>query len=132
MVRVTRGLAIGLIVLFAACNATTTPKGQLLSISADGSEITLENHTDRTVYYLAVDPEFLALADFALCNDPSTCKGISPQGTARVAYRDIVGFRDGEKDVVVWQWHLEPNGDGTYRVAEFHATTIPLFPLGVR
>jgi len=123
--------AIGLLLLLAACSSTTRPKGQLLDISANGSVITLQNRNEWPVFYLAADPEFLALADFILCSDPaSSCPRVPPKGTVRVPYGDIAGFHAGQTHVVVWQWRLERQADGTYSQVGFQAVTVPLrFPL---
>src|SRR2546423_13599663 len=102
-------------VTLSSCRSTTSPSGQLLNISTDGRAITLENRNAWPVFYFAVDPGFLALIDFALCNDPaSSCLRVPALGSSRVAYGDIAGYHTGEADVVIYQWRFggEAGGGG--------------------
>src|SRR3989440_12091058 len=114
-------------VTLSSCRSTTSPSGQLLNISTDGSAITLENRNAWPVFYFAVDPGFLALIDFALCNDPaSNCPRVPALGSSRVAYGDIAGDHTGEADVVTYQWRLGRKADGTCTTAQLHTVTVPL------
>ena len=114
-------------VTLSSCRSTTSPSGQLLNISTDGSAITLENRNAWPVFYFAVDPGFLALIDFALCNDPaSNCPRVPALGSSRVAYGDIAGYHTGEADVVNYQWRLERKADGTYTTTQQRTVTVPL------
>ena len=114
-------------VTLSSCRSTTSPSGQLLNISTDGSALTLENRNDWPVFYFAVDPGFLALIDFALCNDPaSNCPRVPALGSSRVAYGDIAGYHTGEADVVIYQWRLERKADGTYTTTQQRTVTVPL------
>ena len=117
-------------VTLSSCRSTTaptSPTGQLLNISTDGRAITLENRNAWPVFYFAVDPGFLALIDFALCNDPaSSCPRVPALGSSRVAYGDIAGYHTGEADVVIYQWRLERKADGTYTATQLHTVTVPL------
>src|SRR2546423_8997414 len=120
------GMALATVTL-SSCRSTTSPSGQLLNISTDGSAITLENRNTWPVFYFAVDPGFLALIDFALCNDPaSSCPRVPALGSSRVAYGDIAGYHTGEADVVIYQWRLEGEGNGADTATQLHTATAPL------
>ena len=108
-----------------ACSSATEPR-QLQVITA-ANTVTIGNPNDWTVFYLLANPQFLALADLGLCEDPAMpCPRVPPHGTARVAYSDIVGYEAGETEATLWQWRLERQRDGTYRSRDVQTTTLTL------
>jgi len=116
-----------LAVAVLACSSPTGSEPRELRVIAAASTVTMENPNAWPVFYLVVNPNFLALADFALCEDPeANCPRIPPRGTAHVAYTDIAGYEPGETEATLWQWRLERQPDGTYRSKDFKATTIAL------
>ena len=124
--KLTIAFAIALVTL-SSCRSTTSPTTRFLTVSTDGSAMTLQNPNAWPVFYFAVDPNFLALLDFVLCSDPSSsCPRVPALGTSRVPYSDIAGYHDGQKDVVIYQWRLERKSDGTYTTTDLRTVTVPL------
>ena len=110
-----------------ACNSPTgTDSRQLRAIGA-ANTVTIENPNDWPVFYLVGNPNFLALADLVLCQDPaSDCPRVQPRGTVHVTYADIVGYEAGETEATLMQWRLERQVDGTYRSRDFQSARFPL------
>jgi hypothetical protein len=108
-----------------ACSSPTEPRQ--LQVIAAANTVTISNPNDWTVFYLLANPQFLAVVDLALCEDPSMpCPRVPPHGNAQVAYTDIVGYENGESEATLWHWRLERQLDGTYRAREFQMTTLTL------
>jgi hypothetical protein len=116
-----------LAVTVLACNSPTGTDARQLRVIAAASTVTMENPNDWPVFYLIANPQFLALADFLLCDDPALpCPRVPPRETVRVRYADIAGYETGETEATLSQWRLERQADGTYRSVDFQVTTIGL------
>ena len=116
-----------LAVVVLACSSPTGTEPRDLHVIAAANVVTMENPNDWPVFYLVVNPNFLALADFALCENPaSDCPRVPARGTAHVAYTDIAGYEAGETAATLWQWRLERQLDNTYRAKDFKSTTVTL------
>src|SRR5690242_2870746 len=103
-----------------ACSSLTGTEPRQLRVVAAANTVTMENPNDWPVFYLVANPNFLALADFALCEDPSAnCPRVPARGTVHVAYTDIAGYQAGETEAMLWQWRLERQLDGTYKAKDF-------------
>lgn len=110
-----------------ACSSPTGTEPRQLRVIAAANTVTMENPNDWPVFYIVANPNFLALADFALCEDPaSNCPRVPARGTAHVAYTDIAGYVAGETEATVMEWRLERQLDGTYRAKDFQTTRIGL------
>lgn len=110
-----------------SCNSPTGTGARQLRVIAAASTVTMENPNDWPVFYLIANPQFLALADLLVCNDPALpCPRVPPRETVRVRYADIAGYEAGETEATLWQWRLERQADGTYRSVDFQMTTIGL------
>jgi hypothetical protein len=123
-----RSFAVALATLtLLACEAPTSTASQLLAVSADGTALALRNPNAWPVFYLAVDPNFLALADFALCTNPdSDCPRVPAFGTVRVPYTDIAGNHTGQTTVRVMQWRLQRTASGEYEATDLLWTDVAL------
>lgn len=111
-----------------ACSSPTGTEPRPLRVVAAANTVTIENPNAWPVFYLVANPQFLALVDFALCEDPSSsCPRVPPRGSVHVAYTDIAGYEPGETEATLMQWRLERQVDGTYRSRDFQTT-----PLGLR
>ena len=122
-----RALPCLLAALALACSSPTGTEPRPLRVVAAASTVTMENPNAWPVFYLVANPQFLALVDFALCEDPSSaCPRVPPRGTVHVAYADIAGYEPGETEATLMQWRLERQLDGTYRSRDFQATTLGL------
>ena len=106
------------------CETPTSPASQLLTVTADGSALTLKNPNSWPVFYMVVDPGFLAsangiIADYALCTDPaSNCPRVAARGTVRVPYADIFGYYAGLSNIRVTQWRVHRRPSGEYEATD--------------
>lgn len=108
-----------------ACNSPTEPRQ--LRVIAAANTVTIENPNDWPVFYLLANPNFLALVDLALCEDPSSsCPRVPTHETVHVAYTDIMGYEAGETEATLMQWRLERQLDGSYRSRDFQSTRLGL------
>ena len=122
-----RGLAGLLAAAVVACNSPTGTEPRQLRVTAASNTVTMENPNDWPVFYMIANPQFLALVDFALCEDPTAdCPRVPARGTAHVAYNDIAGYTDGEAEATLWEWRLVRQLDGTYRANDLQTTTLQL------
>ena len=120
-----RALPCLVAVALLGCTSPTEPAQ--LRVLAAANTVTLENPNPWPVFYLLANPEFLAVVDLALCEDPaSSCPRVPPRGSAHVAYSDILGYAAGETQATLWQWRLVRQLDGTYRSSDLQTMTVSL------
>ena len=123
--RPTHALLCLFAVTLLACSSPTEPRQ--LRVLAAANTVTMENPNEWPVFYLLANPQFLAVVDLALCEDPaSPCPRVPPRGTVHVAYADIVGYAAGETEATLWEWRLVRQLDGTYRSSDLQTTTLRL------
>ena len=121
--RMLRALALTITsVTLLACETPTAPASQLLSLSSNGSALTLTNPNSWPVFYMAMDSNLLtALAgDFALCTDPPSCPRVAAKSSVRVPYTEIAGYRSGLAAVHIIQWRLRRSASGDYEATDVH------------
>ena len=99
------------------CSSSTSPTSQLLTLSSNGNELTLENQNAWPVYYVALNANRLALYDGALCDDPtSACPRVPGHSHVSIPYATIWSYEAGQKITVqVMQWGLARQPNGTYK-----------------
>lgn len=125
--RTLRAIALTLASLtLLACETPTAPASQPLVLSSDGTALTLTNSNSWPVFYMAIDPNILALAsgtiaDFALCTDPVTCPRVAGKSSVRVPYAEIAGYHAGLASVHVTQWRLRRGSTGDYEPVDVQA-----------
>ena len=102
------------------CSSPTSTTSELLSLSSNGSTLTLENPNNWTVFYMALNANQLALFDGAMCDDPSsTCPRVPPRSSISIPYDHIWAYSPGTHITVqVVQWRLEPQLNGRYRTTQ--------------
>jgi len=125
--RTLRALALTLasLTLFG-CETPTSPTSQRLLVSSDGRALTLTNPNSWPVFYMAIDPNTLAvasgsLADFALCTNPSACPRVAAKASVRVPYVEIGGYHVGQAAVRVTQWRLRRSSSGDYEATDIQS-----------
>ena len=120
-----RALPCLVAVALLACTSPTEPRQ--LRVLAAANTVTMENPNAWPVFYLLANPEFLAVVNLAVCEDPSSqCPRVPPRGSVHVAYSDILGYAAGETSATLWQWRLVRQLDGTYRSSDFQTMTVSL------
>lgn len=101
-----------------ACSSATEPASTQLRVTSDGSAMMLENPNDWAIFYLAINPNWLALIDIGPCTDPAICPHVDAHGTARVPYSSIGGYEAGLKSVTLYQWRVRRRLDGEYEMID--------------
>ncbi|HZI43072.1 MAG TPA: hypothetical protein VFD67_15240 [Gemmatimonadaceae bacterium] len=110
-----------------ACETSTSPASQPLSVSADGTALTLRNPNAWPVFYLAMDPRMLAVAELALCRDPSSsCPRVAAFGTVRLPYSEISGYQSDETQARVMHWRLHRQMSGDYEATDIQSVDVSL------
>jgi len=118
-------LVIGLALALPACRSSVEPVSATLGIASNGTVVTLTNTSDASIYYYLVDPEFLAVADLALCTSP-TCPHVPPHSSMDVPYTAIVGRHSAGTQVSVIEWRLAITLSGRLEQIGWHSRTFSL------
>ena len=113
-----------LIVLAAGCNSPTGP----VQVTARAGSLRLANATEAAVYYFAIERETATRVDWIPCTNPSTCAAVDLHGQKSVPYQDILGYEPGDREAIVYWWHLDPVPSGGFRADSIRAQTVPLWP----
>jgi hypothetical protein len=117
----TRLVWLGLVSAIA-CNSPTGPLG----VSAALSSLQLQNGSATPIYYFAVERTSAALIDWAACTDAPTCPAVPAHARRMVPYDQIAGYVPGEREAIVYWWHLEPLGAGQFRADSIRAVVVAL------
>ena len=109
--------ALSVLAAFAAitaCSSPASPSSDLIVAKAESHALDLKNMSDETVYFFVAERGALALLDFAICNEPSTCDSVAPGARRRIPYSGVVGYSAGSEQAVVFHWRLIAKGGGRY------------------
>lgn len=108
-------------ILPAACDSPVGP----LVIQTRPSSLLLTNRSDSSLYYFIVERESSALVDWIVCESPS-CPGVGPHSAKAIAYSQIVGYSDGEREAMLYWWRLVPAPAGGFRFDSIRAMVVGL------
>jgi hypothetical protein len=97
-----------------ACTESTAPHTDLLRATAHTRQVRLASLSAEFVYFMVVEREFSALAQFVICRDPLSCPRVSPRETVHVQYSEIAGYQPGAREAVVLHWRLVPAESGGF------------------
>ena len=116
-----RHFSSALIVVAIASWGCSDPVGlesDVLRVRKAPTALELTNVSTAPVYYFAADRGWLALVDWAVCDDPATCVGIAPSTSKQLAWEDIGGYSATTSEVVVYHWRLVPGSRPSGFVAD--------------
>jgi hypothetical protein len=120
-----RRTIVGILVALAAgCNSPTGP----FQITAGTGSLRLANATEQAVYYVTIESETATRVDWIPCTNPSACAAVAPHGEKSVPYHDIMGYEPGDREAIVYWWHLEPVESGAFRADSIRARIVCLWP----
>jgi len=110
-------LAAALVGASAACDdGPTAVSNGIVTVRREGEGIRLTNQTAEARGYLAIDQDFMALADLsliALCaTADSACLRLPPNGSVLEPFSDVMGYNASTKKIIVWTWRVLPTGPG--------------------
>jgi hypothetical protein len=112
------------VIALAACDAPTDP----LQVTVRTESLRLKNATESAAYYFLVESETSALLDWAPCADPSTCANVPPRGETIVPYDEIFGYESGDREAILYWWHLEPAPGGGFQPVSVRVERVQLGP----
>jgi hypothetical protein len=97
---------------FSACDGPTSVTEEAFSIRATGREVRLSNEAPKPTFYLIVERETAAVIDFMTCVQDPGCPNVASGTTVRVPYSEILGYRRGRREAIVFWWRsvLSPTG----------------------
>lgn len=104
-------LLVILTVVLACGDPVSVPEDEF-TIRATGQELILTNDAAAPTFYLIVERETAALFDFATCVDVPVCPPVGSKAIVRVPYRDVIGYRPGRTEAIVYWWRSAPSPDG--------------------
>jgi hypothetical protein len=88
-------------------------QSDVLSARVDAGIVHLSTTAQEPVYYMIVNPQFLAL--WAACTEPATCPHVRPGQPTQVPLTSMLGYDPGAGEGVVYHWHLVPSSNGGYQ-----------------
>jgi hypothetical protein len=126
MRRISVLITLCLAALLGGCSSTSPLDVAVpLNVSAGSQSLLLQNPTGRPIYYLVLESNFAALANWYQCADPDTCPRVEARSQVRVDYEDIAGYEPGDKRAIVYWWHAE-QVDGKWTAGRLHSVGVPL------
>jgi hypothetical protein len=105
-----RRLALLIVLMVAAlsgCRETMSVPAVPIAVTVAQEGIVVSNLTAFTMYYMAVEPGFLATANMAPrdCEQPGQCPSIPPHGQIVVPWSKVSGFDVRRTEYLVY-WSL--------------------------
>ncbi len=113
---------LGLVILVVACSSPTGP----LQITPRSGSLHLANTTDRPVFYTLIESETATRVDWAPCANPFTCPSVAPHQQSAAPYVEIMGYEAGDREAIVYWWHLEPAPADGYQPDSIRAKRVRL------
>lgn len=89
--------------------------------------LAITNSSDLPVYHFVVERQTAALIDWIACTDPS-CPNVAPHTRKLVPYDQIAGYEAGDREAIVYWWHLEPLATGGFQADSIRALVVRLGP----
>ena len=109
-----------------ACTQPTSPILGVVSARGIGQNVEITNHTFAPVYTFVIDRGAAAYTDWGPCTDPTLCAATAPQSGSVLPYSQIVGYTLTSREVIVYWWHLVPDGASGFRADSTRAIIIGL------
>jgi hypothetical protein len=101
------------VVLAGACNDSTAPtRDGPLVVTVRPGRLVVQNVGSELLYTFALTRDATAVVDWIPCSDPARCDGIAPGARREVPYSEIYDYTRETREIVVYGWHLVPNGNG--------------------
>ncbi|WP_158278666.1 hypothetical protein [Rhodohalobacter mucosus] len=92
------------------CTNVENPQGvEVLCIGTENSELSIENISGQTVYYLVIEQRTLALID--IDPDYTTWLSMEMDETVTIPYTDIIGYDETATEAWI-TWVLEEDETG--------------------
>jgi hypothetical protein len=124
-------LALAIVAVLAACARSGDPRDPaadtLLSATATSAGLTLGNPGDEPLAVAVFERETATRVMFDPCIDRTpACLRLPAGKTLTLPYADIMGWTPAAREVMVYTWRVEPNGQGGYRASGMTSRVVPL------
>jgi hypothetical protein len=113
-----------LAVLALGCNSPTGP----FQVTAGVGSLRLANTTEIPVYYVLIESETATRVDWIPCTNPSSCLQVAPRAEKTVPYQEIMGYEPGDREAILYWWHLEPAPADAFQPDSIRAKRVRLGP----
>lgn len=97
-----------------------------LSVRVRAPRVELRNETPRPVYVFVVERESAARIDWMTCVNPDECDAIAPGDGETVRYDQIAGYEDGDREAIVYWWHVVQQPGGGWAAETVHSQVVRL------
>ena len=104
------------------------PSEILLQVKAFPRTITLTTPGTRSIYFTVIAGAVVNDYDWAPCALPDDCLHVSPGESVKVRYEDILGWKPGDPDAVLYLWRLIPSRQGGFEPDRVRAVFLELRP----
>jgi hypothetical protein len=114
--------------LLAGCAESPGPldPSAPLDVSVASRSIWLENQSSRTIFYLVLERGYAGRVLWGPCTSPEQpCARVEPNAAARVEYSEISGYESGEREAILFWYHLLER-DGGWEVDEIRSVRVRL------
>jgi hypothetical protein len=126
-------LALAVFVVVAACTRVGDPRDPaadtLISANATPAGLTLGNPGDEPLAIAVFERETATSVMFDPCIDRTPgCLRLPAGKTLTLPYGEIMGWSPAAREVMVYTWRVESNGQGGYRASQMTSRVVPLAP----
>jgi len=98
-----------------------------VDIVSRDSALRITNSSAAPIYYFAVERQSAASVDWGPCTNPSTCASVvAAHAVVQVPFSQIVGYEPGEREAILYWWHLIPSPGSGFQVDSIRARVLPL------
>jgi hypothetical protein len=104
------------VTLAAACSRSGP-----VDVTTEAAALRIQNASDSPVYFFVVGRQRAALINWAPCTAPPSCPSVQPHAERLVPVADI-----GEREAIVYWWHLIPAAGDGFQVDAIRAIAVSL------
>lgn len=108
--------------------ACASPVGPVEIAATPEQSLRIANETSAPIYYFAIECNAAALANWAPCTNPATCRPIPPGQSHLIPFSEIALYTPAAEAALVYWWHLRPAGGGSFAPDSIRAVRVVLRP----
>ena len=120
-----RFMTCGSALALLGCRDVTSVSDGTLTARHAGHSMTLQNSSATQVFYLVMDQNVAALADWVACVDP-TCPSLGPFASQTVSDPRQLANLPATTAYIVYWWHARPDGHGGFAPDSLRNLLVPV------